>query len=69
MPSCDPYGGDAPMTYAAFLTVRAIEQGANLFTAQEAVAAVLLDHPAPYPDDERHTYSGWARRDFERERR
>lgn len=62
MPSCDGYGGEAPMGYPEFLVVRLIEHGTDLFTAREAVASTFLDHPPPYPDSERHTYSGWVRR-------
>jgi hypothetical protein len=53
---------DDLMTYQEWLVLRVLEHGGNIFTAQEAVASVLLDDPAPYAEDDRRTYEGWVSR-------
>lgn len=50
------------ITRRQYLTMRAIEQGASLFGAIEAVASVSIEHPE-WELDERRTWPEWEKQE------
>lgn len=50
-----------PITRRAYLTLRAMQAGADLFVAMEAVASTAIEHPE-WDMDLKRTYAEWEQR-------
>lgn len=53
-------GSKALMTRRRYLILKALDRGAGLFTAQEAVASVAMEHPE-WDMNEIKTWDEWER--------
>lgn len=51
---------DEPITRRRYLTIKALEAGAHVFSAVEAVASTAIEHPE-WDMDEMRTWTEWEK--------